>query len=419
MRVKDNINERTTTNRSYRKWLKNCILFYYQKSLGNFLCKRDPKLWAFGAWEGTKYSDNSKYLFEYVSNHNPDITCIWFTKNESVFHKLKQDNVSVCMIGTEKSSFYQRRAGVAFFTNGLDDFGIDPFIYGAKIVCLWHGIGIKRNYYTRNTHRTWVGSFLSKCKAIIFSYIYRDLTISSSEFVSMLYRMESLTKKDICIIGQPRNDVFAIKNLSLSDAFSADFIERFNLDVNTKFITYMPTYRGNGASQAFLDELISDIVVNNDLNEFLQFTGVKLLIKTHYLTNIVNMHVNQNIILINDRELSCVQKLLAVTDMLITDYSTCSIDFAIQHRPILFFVPDLEQYQIDNGLYNEFVDLITGHEVYCFEDLLLEIKKWYYDDYYDFQMVETINGLYNTYSDRAGSYCETILKEIRSRYNIK
>lgn len=418
MKIKDNINARTTVNRSYRNWLKNCISFHYQRGLGNLICKRDPKLWAFGAWEGTKYSDNSKFLFEYVSSHAPDIKCVWFTRDESVFQKLKQKNVSVCMLGTEESYFYQKRAGVAFYTNGLDDFGIHPYIYGARLVCLWHGIGIKQNYYTRQIHGTKLGSFLAKSKARLFSYIYRDLTISSSEFITMLYRKESLTKKEIYVIGQPRNDIFAQKNLSVNDVFSPDFIKKFNLDVSTKFITYMPTYRGNDASQAFLDDVIAALMEHDGLNVFLKKTGVKLLIKTHYLTNVSNNYENRNILLLRDSDLDCVQKLLAVSALMITDYSTCAIDFAIQKKPLLFFVPDLEQYKIDNGLYDEFVGIIAEDRIESIDALLLKLKEWYFEEYCNERMINNINGLYNSKIDGVGTYCETIYMEIRTRYGI-
>ena len=42
---------------------------------------RKNNIWIFGAWFGEKYSDNSKYLFEYVNQHHKNIQCIWLSRD--------------------------------------------------------------------------------------------------------------------------------------------------------------------------------------------------------------------------------------------------------------------------------------------------------------------------------------------------
>lgn len=415
MKRKDDLNFRKTTNRSYRSWLKNCIKFYYQRSLGNLFCKRDPMLWAFSAWEGMKYSDNSKYLFQYVMEKAPEIKCIWFTKNKDLFLKLKSQNIPVKLIGTDESDKLQKRVGIAFYTNGLDDFGANPFIYGAKLVCLWHGIGIKKNYYTRKLHSNDLINWLARYKALIFSFIYRDITISSSEYISNIYRMESLTKNPIYVIGQPRNDIFGQNDISACDVFSYDFIDRFKLNNYSAFITYMPTYRGNHEGQLVLENIIKELIDNKDLNDFLQFNKIKFLIKTHYLTDTTTIRSNDNYILIDDHNIECVQKLLKITDILITDYSTCSIDYAMQHKPMIFFTPDMAQYNVDNGLYPEFIKIISDYKSDKINNMIIQLKK-IYNGGFDYKMLNRINSLYNTNVDHVGNYCAKIVYTIKQKY---
>src|SRR4029077_12349560 len=48
---------------------------------------------------------------------------------------------------------------------------------------------------------------------------------------------------------------------------------------------------------------------------------------------------------------------LGVTDVLVTDYSSIFFDFLASRRPILHFVPDLDEYTADRGLYLDESDL--------------------------------------------------------------
>ena len=64
-------------------------------------------------------------------------------------------------------------------------------------------------------------------------------------------------------------------------------------------------------------------------------------------------------------------EVLAVTDVLITDYSSVFVDFLATGRPVLFFTPDLEDYKTSRGLYlapeewpgpvSRDIDELTGH----------------------------------------------------------
>jgi hypothetical protein len=51
--------------------------------------------------------------------------------------------------------------------------------------------------------------------------------------------------------------------------------------------------------------------------------------------------------------------LLGVTDILITDYSSIFFDYLVTDRPVLFYMPDLEQYKSCRGLYLD-VDQLPG-----------------------------------------------------------
>ncbi len=56
--------------------------------------------------------------------------------------------------------------------------------------------------------------------------------------------------------------------------------------------------------------------------------------------------------------------LMKLADELITDYSACSVEGALLHKPLRFFLPDYEQYKREQGLN---VDLKRWFPTQCFE----------------------------------------------------
>lgn len=56
------------------------------------ICKiipKNKKIWIFGAWQGDKYSDNSRYFYEYLMKKNLDkeLKIIWITCNKDILKK--------------------------------------------------------------------------------------------------------------------------------------------------------------------------------------------------------------------------------------------------------------------------------------------------------------------------------------------
>ena len=103
MATYDSVNDKRKKN-----WAVNALRYNWMKA---FPGKRNSSLWLFSSWEGQKYADNSRYLFEYMLANHPEITCIWQTRNQAVFDSLKRQNKPVQMIGTLEATKAQKEAG--------------------------------------------------------------------------------------------------------------------------------------------------------------------------------------------------------------------------------------------------------------------------------------------------------------------
>ncbi len=56
----------------------------------SFLIPKSDQIWVFGSWFSEKYSDNPKWLYEYMTKHVPEVRAIWLSRNKDVIHALRQ-----------------------------------------------------------------------------------------------------------------------------------------------------------------------------------------------------------------------------------------------------------------------------------------------------------------------------------------
>ncbi len=406
-------------NRGIKNWSINTFRFYYQRTIGNIITKRDPKLWVFSSWEGTKYADNSRYLFEYINAHNDKgIRCVWITKNEDALNEVKGLGYEAYLIGTNESKYIQQHAGVALRTHGLDDFGDFPYIFGSFNVHVCHGVGgNKRTYYSlRKTNR--IKKLMSVAKAKIFNYAYRDATIVTSSFCASTVPIDMLCNKDTPVIGLARNDFINNPIENLSEVFSEAYIDRHNLKPEMKFITYMPTYRPQKESQRQLVGIITEIVSNENLKKVLAENNAKLVVKLHYATDPSGMKFSDNILLLKDTDVTDTAKLLRLSDFLITDYSSCAMDFALKQRDVVFYAPDLEDYEKETGMYQEFLDYLYKYRVTTINDLTERVRDGFTSDFKATEGTIRLNELFNERVTEVGHFRELIYEYVCKKMNL-
>ncbi len=299
------------------------------------------------------------------------------------------------------------------------DLGNRDLLNGAYRVALWHGMPLKRiylrdNYRYRNTGK--VKLFLKDIKKKLYSDVKRNLSIATSPLtLEYIKNTFGLNTKDIILSGQPRNDIFCDETpVDISNVIS--HIENNNIcDRNAKFITYMPTYRTNKENSQNLSKLINDITKNEQLKKFLCDRNYYILIKGHYLLD-CEYTQNERIIFLSDNHVTCTQKLLKLSDILVTDYSSVFIDYLIMNRPVVFLASDFESYnRYENGVnenYEEFINLGYVKDVKSFIDTLYDIDK-NREKYINES--SRLNNILNTASPTNKSYSENVYNEIIKR----
>lgn len=347
---------------------------------------RKKEIVIFGSWFGEKFSDNSKYLYLECIN-DPEIRPIWISKNDEVINMLVEKGYEAYKWNTIKAIFYQLIGKYYFTTTGQKD--VQHYLMGgATHIELWHGVPLKKIMYDNNFYKD-PNKYILKIKESI-NYIFNKkyYVASSSEEISKIYSSAfRVPYSNILQFGQPRNDIFYKDEIELDESYK--YLKE------KKIILYMPTHRNMGKVKIDVNSLF-DL---NKLNSLCKENDYIFLIKKHFYhrDEVEKLGDYENIIDITDKDIDS-QLLLKYTDILITDYSSCYIDYLLLNKPVIFYNFDFDNYILnDREMYFDYEAVTPGAKVTTKDEIYNEIQKLIYNkDEFRIKREEVCNIFYDT-----------------------
>lgn len=250
----------------------------------------------------------------------------------------------------------------------IDDFV--PLLYTLKLrketkfIQVWHAIGLFKNFGFARLGR--IGG--PKNNSLIHKN-YTDVIISSTEILNDYAKSFRIDKNKIKALGIPRSDLFFNKNWLVKK--QTEFFKKIPHAKGKKIILYAPTFRGNGAKSAFFykDFLNIDELYQEFKNEYI------FLIKIHpFVTNKIKIKPAYNKFIFDISEQSEVNNFLPVCDILITDYSSVIFEYSLLKKPLILYVPDLNNYIKERGFYYSFNSYNYGQIAKNTNELIKAIK---------------------------------------------
>lgn len=360
---------------------------------------RKKNLWVFGAWEGKKYDDNSKALFEYVNeNYGNQVRAIWLTKKDKQVEIIRSLGYEAYRCGSLKGIKYALTAGCAIYTNGLQDFGRVPLVGGAKIVALWHGNSFKRIY---NNNYSGLKRKIKETLDYFYSWTYRNYSIVTCEY-SKKQHIGQFNIKDVntvFIAGQPRNDVLK-KQYEKTDVLGPEYEGK-------KLILYMPTYRHKAQAEDTIENIIKGLNENIQLNQYLSDNNALFLIKLHPITPPLSVPLNNNFRLLGYGQIKSNQQLLTVTDCLVTDYSGGFIDYSLLRKSVIFYTPDEDEFlRYSERMEKEFFEVSALCKAKTPDELLEKLKTP------NTIVADAVNAIFEDESIKGTCYSENVFRVI-------
>ena len=169
--------------------------------------------------------------------------------------------------------------------------------------------------------------------------------------------------------GYPRNDF--LYNYTNKDI--KNIKEKLGIDTtNKKIILYAPTWRDNqhksGIGYTYKTEIDFDLLQKELGQDFI------ILFRAHYfVSNSFDFEKYKGFVY-NVSDIDDINELYAISDILITDYSSVFFDYANLKRPIIFYMYDLDEYK--ENIHDFYIDLkeLPGNIIKTEEKLINEIK---------------------------------------------
>ncbi len=253
-------------------------------------------------------------------------------------------------------------------------------------VNLWHGMPLKAMGYAENNPR------ILPPNSNDANYYLIATSITMRNALAACFNQDP---RRIHVTGQPRND-------KIFKGCSKNLIKRPEYKT---IILYAPTYRENGSNPILAD------FDKERFQNFLREHEILFIVKFHPLEEAYALEFFKdmaNVILLKDQMLQehqiDIYDILPCADILVTDYSSIYFDFLLLDRPIIFTVPDLEDYRRRRGFILEPYDFwMPGPKVKSFSEFLEEIEKSLKDPGYYLEERKTINDLVNHYKDDRSS----------------
>ena len=331
---------------------------------GYSILPKKKNRWAVTSFKGRGYFDNTKYFYEYVNEHHPEIEMIWFTKDPQVYRRLSEEKMPVRMFRSLKGIWALATSRVAVVDhNVMSDFGcIYGFNHRTKVVQLWHGVGFKAMGDGKEVKTV-------QFPGVQYSYDILPQPGDSAavrarkavKYFFTAYGRELFERYFLFLCpGQERIDMIAkVWNIPMERCFMAGHprdINSYRLkpDPAHPKVMYAPTFRYHKDKEV---ELIDRcIAAFPEIQKLMEEVDGSFVLRLHPLTwrnysakLVIAMKPYSRISRDEEKD---VYTSLGSYDIVISDYSSISLDFAVLNRPAIYYCPDIDWFRATQAGFN-------------------------------------------------------------------
>lgn len=235
---------------------------------------------------------------------------------------------------------------------------------------IWHaGVGFKSVGYARFGLAGSPDPYASSHRAYTYALV-------GNKYLREIYsEVFGIEEKALLATGMPRLDHFLDEHVI--DKARKTLLDKYSWINKGRVIVFAPTFRGTGQRDAYypyetffdLDSLYEMCTETNSYFVFEMHHFIKELpcIPKEYKDRIFNLS-NESLM-----------DLYHVSDVLVTDYSSCFYDYLLLKKPVVFYTPDKVEYAAIRGFQRSVDELAPGVVCDSFEELLAVLREKSYE----------------------------------------
>lgn len=349
----------------------------------------------FCSYNGLNVSCNPLYIYNYITEHKPGrYECYWVIQKNA--NRSTDKQIRYVYYGSLRYYIIMLTSQIVITNNRLPS--IIPFRKKQYLINTWHGGGLYKRVFPSDDFYTRRMNILHMRQTSLY-------LSSSKSFTEYVIRKTFAYDGEVLNSGMPRNDLLFQKNV---DYIYEKIRALYNIPQGCSILLYAPTFRGHHKS-GNIDALLSNPLDIEKIKEAWMSVTKKeccFLFRGHHALQTVNLNSASYIDVTSYPDM---QELLAVADVLITDYSSCMWDFSLTYKPIFLYAPDFELYESNPGFESDwrkwpFVKTLSNEELYS------AIISFDIDQYRE--RTKAYHDLYGSYE--RGNACEMVAKKINS-----
>lgn len=380
---------------------KNLLIGLYIKLYKMF--NRVNNCVLFESFHGAAYSDNPKAISEKLHELDSSIKIKWLVNLNKCDINNIPSYIKVVNIKKGRTALKSYLTSKVYVTN----FALPKLKKSKKqtFIQTWHGDKAFKKVLYDSGYRTE--------KDVVYESQegYCDLMVAGSDYGVRQFRSAFRYTGDILNIGTPRND----KLIFINSNEIAMIKSTLGIEKDVKILLFAPTLRQKNSDTNTLQE-IEDLNLSLILDALGKRDGGSYvcLLRAHpAMKGLYNNSVDNRILDVS--KYPDMADLLLVSDVLITDYSSCAGDFALTGKHIYLFQPDRKEYvEGDRSFYFDIDD--SPYFVAQTQDELLNIIKNTNDELAKKNCDDILRFYGNTETGKASEeVCKKIIDWIRKK----
>ncbi|WHY91245.1 CDP-glycerol glycerophosphotransferase family protein [Neobacillus cucumis] len=290
----------------------------------------NEKMFFFESNLGKQYTGNPRYIYERMLELYPDFTYVW------CYNGTGQISGNPIIVSRGSEDYYKFLAQSRFIINNTTF----PLWYHRPetfYLQTWHGTPFKRLHWditSRPVERRSTPEFYAKSTRW-------DALLSPNNYSSKIFRSAFRYDGEVLEFGYPANDIFYDSNRYAKKR--KEVREKLGIaNEQAPVFLYAPTWRDGkhlGNSMFEFDLML-------DHEKFIKNApeGSVLLVRSHHMSSSEGKLDKLAGRVINVSTWDDAIELMCAADVLITDYSSIVFDWYCSRKPVIYFVPDYEQY---------------------------------------------------------------------------